>query len=40
VLLIGVRPEQAEECVAPVKSARLRDAEVSEQGNSLRLREQ
>jgi hypothetical protein len=38
MLLVGVRPEQTEERVAPMVSARLRDAEVSEEGNSLRLR--
>jgi hypothetical protein len=40
VFLIGVGPEQTKERIAAVKSARLRDAEVSEEGNSLRLREQ
>jgi hypothetical protein len=37
VILIGIRPEQCEECVAPMESARLGDAEVGQEGDSLRL---
>src|SRR6202171_6098087 len=40
VLLIGVRPEQTEQRIAAMESARLGDAEVSEEGHSLRLSEQ
>jgi hypothetical protein len=39
VLLVGVRPEQAEQGVAPVITSGLGDAEVGEEGNALRLGE-
>jgi hypothetical protein len=40
VLLIGVWPEQAEQRITVMESTRLSDAEVCEQRNPLRLREQ
>jgi hypothetical protein len=40
MLLIRVRPEQTEQRIAAVKTVRLRNAKVGEQGNALRLGEQ